>query len=363
MSYNLDDFSAIISRIYDCAMEPQHWPSALAEICDTMDGICAEILSFDAMTTQVRQSFRHGWPDDLWQRTSHHSRLNPGVPIVLVSPLGEPVWGERDYGFEAFSASLYYRLCLAEAGHRDYIHVPMVRNVSEITGWGVTRHVTRGSFEEKDVALARLISPHIRRSLAIGELIADRPSAEPTLQGLLDALACAALVIDRGGRVLHRNAAGDAELERGSLLQERRGRVVSPVSSVARLIAGLAEPGAARGRDVEVDDPPAGLRQVTLVRLPGQGGEDGPHLLVVRTPAAELKTPLGTAAQLFRLTHAETQVLAVLLEGRSLDEASELLGVSRTTVKSHLDAIFAKSGVRRQADLVRRVMGLMTPVG
>ncbi len=363
MPYDAEIVFDLIERIYDCSMDPKLWPGTLAEICEAMQGVCAEVHSYNAQTVQLRNSYFHGWSDELMALAGQYSRFNPGTPIALVAPLGEPLWVERDYGFEAFSASLYYRLCLAGAGHRDYIHVPLVRNVAEVTGWGVTRHVTRGPFAEDDVVLARRLSPHIRRSLAIADLIADRKAADPTLQGLMDVLACAALVVERDGRILYRNTSGATELDRGILLQERKGRVTSPMSPVARLIADMAEPGAARGRDIEVDDPPTGLRQVTWVRLPGQGEDGGPYLLVVRTPAAELKTPLGTAAHMYRLTHAEIQVLAALLDGRSLDEAAELLGVSRSTVKTQLDSIFAKSGVRRQADLVRRVMGLTSFLG
>lgn len=363
MAHKLDLMSDVIGDVYECSMRPEGWPQVLARICEAMGGVCAEIQSYDAATVQIRHAFGHGWRDDIWNLCLQHSRLNPGAPLLLVAPLGEPLWAERDYGYEAFKASLYYRLCFEGTGFRDYIHVPMVRDVTEMSGWGVTRHESRGAFGEDEVDFARLVTPHIRRSLRIGDLLAERHAAEPTLQGLLEALACAAVVVTRDGGILHRNAAADAELARGSLLQERKGRVASPITAVARLLAGMAEAGAARGRDLEVDDPPIGLRQITWVRLPGQGEDSGLYLLVLRTPAADLKTPLGTAAQLFGLTHAETQVLAVLLEGRSLDEAAELLGVSRSTVKTHLDAIFAKSGVRRQPDLVRRVMGLMTPVG
>jgi DNA-binding CsgD family transcriptional regulator len=68
------------------------------------------------------------------------------------------------------------------------------------------------------------------------------------------------------------------------------------------------------------------------------------------------------AVDMFGLTQAETETLAQILEGRSLDEAGAVLGVARSTVKSHGDGIFAKSGTRRQAELVTCVMGLVTPV-
>jgi DNA-binding CsgD family transcriptional regulator len=55
----------------------------------------------------------------------------------------------------------------------------------------------------------------------------------------------------------------------------------------------------------------------------------------------------------FKLTPAETRVLAGLLSGRTLSETADELGVARTTARTHLDNIFCKTGVSRQAELLK----------
>jgi len=44
-----------------------------------------------------------------------------------------------------------------------------------------------------------------------------------------------------------------------------------------------------------------------------------------------------------------------------LVETAVTLGIASTTAKSHLENIFAKTGVARQADLVRLATGLAPP--
>ena len=68
-----------------------------------------------------------------------------------------------------------------------------------------------------------------------------------------------------------------------------------------------------------------------------------------------------TTAAAFGLTPAETQVLASLLAGRTLAETAVALGIAPSTAKTHLDHIFAKTGVTRQADLMRLGTGLVPP--
>jgi DNA-binding CsgD family transcriptional regulator len=66
-------------------------------------------------------------------------------------------------------------------------------------------------------------------------------------------------------------------------------------------------------------------------------------------------------AAAFDLTPAETRVLAHLLAGRTLAETAAALQVSPSTAKTHLDGIFAKTGVGRQADLPRLAADLVPP--
>jgi DNA-binding CsgD family transcriptional regulator len=66
-------------------------------------------------------------------------------------------------------------------------------------------------------------------------------------------------------------------------------------------------------------------------------------------------------AAAFGLTPAETKVLASLFAGRTLAETAATLGITRPTAKSHLEHIFLKTRVTRQAELMRLWTGLISP--
>ena len=59
---------------------------------------------------------------------------------------------------------------------------------------------------------------------------------------------------------------------------------------------------------------------------------------------------------LYGLTRAEIRFTKMLLRGLSIDEAIERLRVSRNTAKTHLSAIFQKTGTRRQSELIRLLL-------
>jgi DNA-binding CsgD family transcriptional regulator len=59
---------------------------------------------------------------------------------------------------------------------------------------------------------------------------------------------------------------------------------------------------------------------------------------------------------LWGFTRAEADLAQHLAEGRTLSEAADASGVSINTVRTQLRGLLAKSGARRQSDLVRTLL-------
>lgn len=61
--------------------------------------------------------------------------------------------------------------------------------------------------------------------------------------------------------------------------------------------------------------------------------------------------------RLYGLTPAESTLTLKLLDGLTVDEAAEELSISRNTARCQLRATFAKTGVTRQTELLRLLLG------
>ena len=89
-------------------------------------------------------------------------------------------------------------------------------------------------------------------------------------------------------------------------------------------------------------------------------GWDGVLLLLAE--AANASIPDADLLRLlFDLTPTEARLTRHLVEGRTPAEAAALLGITDATARTHLRRVFAKTGVRRQAGLVRLLLGLGGP--
>jgi DNA-binding CsgD family transcriptional regulator len=78
-------------------------------------------------------------------------------------------------------------------------------------------------------------------------------------------------------------------------------------------------------------------------------------ILVVSDVTQPHFTDVALLGLIFGLTAAEARLASALSKGQDLDGAAAAFGVSPQTVRSQLRAIFAKTGWRRQAELVARV--------
>jgi DNA-binding CsgD family transcriptional regulator len=55
-------------------------------------------------------------------------------------------------------------------------------------------------------------------------------------------------------------------------------------------------------------------------------------------------------------------VLAFLAQGHAPEVIADLIGISSTTVRSHLSELFRRTGTGRQADLLARTLSLASPL-
>ena len=67
-------------------------------------------------------------------------------------------------------------------------------------------------------------------------------------------------------------------------------------------------------------------------------------------------------AKTFKLTPSELRVLLAIVQVGGVPETAEALGIAEATVRTHLHRLFAKTGTRRQAELVKLVVGFSRPL-
>lgn len=173
-----------------------------------------------------------------------------------------------------------------------------------------------------------------------------------------ECLPKATLLLRPDGAIERANAAARALLLERHCLRIAYGRVVGfagrpsePFEETrARSLAGRLSrvvvtmfAGGAQTWHVEVAPMKIDLAETATERL----------LMVTVNPPVRQDRGIVALARNFGLTCAQARVLAHLAEDRTPSEVGTALGVSVTTVRTHLQPLFQKTGARRPPELIR----------
>ncbi|MGK6315737.1 LuxR C-terminal-related transcriptional regulator [Neorhizobium sp. DT-125] len=72
---------------------------------------------------------------------------------------------------------------------------------------------------------------------------------------------------------------------------------------------------------------------------------------------------MSTLQRLYRLTKAEAAVAVRITRGDGLQSVADALSLSLSTVRTHQQRVFEKTGTHRQAELVRLLLGVQGGLG
>ncbi len=192
-------------------------------------------------------------------------------------------------------------------------------------GWMLVKR-RRGEFRAIDSATLDALAPHLEQAIKTAAQIASLSQRAGQAEGLARRIGVGRITFDARGQP----------------------QPCDPVA--ADLLAQLAK----------TPTLPRDMSRVALVRLQPdldllcQRGPEGMITGILRSSRQPLPTPEDLAEAL-NLTLSEARMVSVLAQGASLKEAAQRLGLTSETARYYSKQIFAKTGLRGQTDLMRRI--------
>jgi DNA-binding CsgD family transcriptional regulator/PAS domain-containing protein len=367
--------SSLIGSIYDCALDPSRWEQALTAIKDALETRTA-VISLSDLPNDRLLIYRTAGMEPYWlqEQAKHLPEMHGTLSRALAewTSFDEPHVISRHVPRAMVDASPYVQQCLKPQGISDIVQYILMHTPSRLAGFGLGMSDKRGVASDGDLECCGLLLPHIRRAVVISDVLEIATIERSRMAEALNALRCAVVLADARGTILYANGAAEGMLRDGGAVRSIAGRLQttpgaaagelrSAIAQAARDETGIGKAGLAI-RLTEPDVPPLFAHVLPLT---------GSDLRTRLQPAAVAAIFIGAppdaqdsakmTATVYGLTAAETRVLASLLAGATLAEAAVTLGVAPSTAKAHLDKIFAKTGVSRQADLMRLGARLVPP--
>jgi len=367
----IEHIDRTVQALYQAALDEASWPNSINELALLTGASYATLYDTDFSNSAIyRQHLLNVSAADSELYLNRYAAIDPRLQFKM---LRTPKWFSDHDTFDA----------AFRARHPFYVEYQHPRGAGEslfsffpVEGSRIAiLSLTRSNREQKAGKVVRdaldRLFPHVDRAIRIARHLAslaeDTNFPKRILNQLEEPLCC----VDDREQIQHVNNAFAEKLREGNVVSESRGklRFLVPHTHTEAMrairecnqIAQATDSSSSETRRSFIVSSKTGARAfVTIASLagaPGQSWPDKPCALVridefnSHPEPERLRQALGMSA-------AEARLVSALCHGGSLATAAKEMQISLNTAKTQLASAFAKTGTRRQSELIALVSTL-----
>jgi DNA-binding CsgD family transcriptional regulator len=366
----------LIERIYQAALDQSAWQAFAAALSDAYGGaavaVALQVPGYPSpegamFAVGLRPEFRRvfaehvirGLPWEEARRKNFVGRFGLASEVLPDSEIG---------------TTDYYRECmepqaLAPVGPMG--HTIALEGDKPVATVVLFRRKPGGPWKPKDLLLGDLLVPHLAQAYRIHARVRENAA----LAEALDRLPTGVVLLDaRGQRILaNRSADYILSLDDGLSIDATGPHAAKPSEEAAlhemlRAAVRASTTGQVPEGSVMAVSRPSGRRSFPIMLTPllsttaESALSDAVAVLYVSDLEGHSLPRSETLRSLYALTGAEIELVELLCDGASLEEAADRRGVTMNTARSQLKQIFLKTNTSRQGELVRLVLSGIAPI-
>jgi DNA-binding CsgD family transcriptional regulator len=366
------DETGLVAGFYEAAFDATRFPHVLKQLGEFGDGIGAALVLWDRRADRPALFATDGHlgddAGDAYDR--YYAAIDPYRPAMETARPG--LWTTTTQFFDDrfIGQDEFFNDFLIRRGAR-YAAAARIAATEHFSAFlAVNRGPQQTPFSAHDLQQLERVGRHLGRAIKVYFDVARARLNHEAAAVMLERVATPAMLVDATARILFSNAAAEAVFKANDGLDTRRGHLTAGRSCDERRLLGLIT-AAAGGPEREraggemLVGRPAGRLPITLLVSP-VGPVTTLHslapvpvaLVLLHDPARHVLHPIKRLRALFGLTEAEAKLAQGLLDGRRLAEIASSRKVSVETVRTQLRSLFKKTGISRQADLMRILLAL-----
>ena len=370
-----------VAAFYEANVDPGAWPRALQRLAEAFDADACGLVHRDFAAREARflQAYGigqsaldtyavHSGRNDVW--LADEKRCRPAVVFAASDVVSAA----------SLSDSAFHREWLAGIDVADALFCVLHCHERTAVLCAVYRRSGRPPFGADEVARLGGIAVRLASAYRLGFEVRRQHAERQAAIEALDVAPIGVFTVDRAGTIVRANRYAQTVLASGEGLARSEGGLVLERPGQRTKLRDILTPNNRSRTNVGLPELvlytiPRVRRQrpLTCLIAPIAGSDTGrtdggPAALVfVSDPERTVAFEPMRIARLYGLSRAEARVAALLARGLRLEEIGEQLGIAYETVRKHLKQIFTKTGVSRQAELVRMLVtgpaGLAVGIG
>lgn len=354
--------SDMLLELYNCPAEPARWQTVLDQVCERVGVKSAVVQQLKRNGHFIQQTWIARDTNSMRDAELHdrvvNNLENPRFNLAIVDRY-QPNQLIRDSdrfkpGCPHFAA---LRKRLRAVGLGESLSVGTQRNDEDSMVVILHRHDGDDrQFTNEHEQFLLEIAPHIDNVIGLAARLEREASPIKKLEAIAGRLQMGVVICDGLRQIQWLNDAADDILLRSPHLQAPSGRLRVLSGKRDNELGALLRHQAEAGQGLpDMFVLGAGEEdELHVVILPPVEGDDMAALLLSEPRRVPMPS-VDDISRLLSLTHAEARVAAAMCAGHTVKEYASSRGICEGSARNQLKQVLAKSGTRRQAELVRHL--------
>ena len=367
------ELSNLIGLLYDAADNPSLWAPFIETLARRTKSTSGALLIQDY--NHATYSLSSSWQmphDSVRSYQQHYHNVDVWAEVALPKPSGYVCTSQSLCPLPTMKTKEFYNDFMVSAGIEHGMFALVENNQSCLASVCLYRNRSGTEFSNSEAQVLKFLAPHLQRAFKLHLHFSELKAHSAGVEEALNTLSIGVILIGPGGTLILMNRTAAALVgEKDGLLATSHGlRAERPEESsrLAKAISnaeltsnanGISVPGTVmisrRARpplQVLVSAAPLCIFQ-SLSRIVA--------IVFVQDSSRSKHHSESAIRDRYGLTPAESRVAVLLADGHSPREISAMLVVTDHTIRSQIKSIFAKTGVRRQAELVALILTSKPP--
>lgn len=366
---NEHHYDAIVALLYEAAIQPERWKPALLAMSKAVGCNTGQMTLWDK--SSMLPLFSSVSRDELrelnGQYTRHFAAIDPHTAKVREASSGHWLNYAKLFDEHFVRNNAVYQDFLLPNGLRWSLGSRFDLSQQTEAVFSALRGPRQQAFGDAEIHFLGRLNPHLQRATQIQSRLLESEAKAAMGTSALNRLTYPLLIADQRAHTLFLNRAAESLVRKGTALRLVGGMLKLPNPDAQCALETLLNGAIVRGHGggMTIRDNSGRTWNLVIAPLAPDLGADNPQerplamvLVGDRQKPQHLDGSLLTA--LFHLTAAEGRAALALLDGLTPEEYAQVSRLSIATVRSQLREVFAKTGTRRQADLVK-LLALLPP--
>lgn len=361
MSDSTDKTLQLVGMIYDAALDENRWTPFLERFASAIGGSSALIRDVDLQTHNAGFVASTGY-DPAWQAAycNHFVKIDYLTTGLTRFEEGAIKTSDQVFQLSKQCKTEYYNDYAVPQDKPHAIGTFLVKNGNETLMFAAQRGKHAGAFGEKESQLMSALAPHVKRAVQIHRKIHTVTAEKAQAHTVLDQMRMGVILTNRSGIPLYLNRAAELMMTQdvGLGIFHKRLATYSPAET-AHLHQLIWNTSLGMGGDMRLSMPnktdflhcvvtPVSPELAFI--LDSANSSDCVAIFLSRPGGLQLSPK--RLVTLYKITPAEARLAARLAALRTLEEASDDLGISISTARTQLKSIFGKIGTNSQSELL-----------